>query len=246
MKVADGVEMLDLKMSSGVHETSMHPTLIWDDKNVILVDAGLPGNCIQIRKKIVDSNVLFDKLNRIIITHQDLDHIGSISDILKASPHKIQVLAHKEEKPYIQGDKKLDKMSPEQKKQLNKRLESMPEKQREQMKALFQPQNVQVDKTVEDGEKLPYCGGIIIIHTGGHTPGHICLYLEKNKTLIAGDIMNIVDGELVGANPQHTMDMDLAKNSLKKFTKYDIENVITYHGGLFNKDANQKIAELTK
>jgi len=52
-----------------------------------------------------------------------------------------------------------------------------------EMKSVFQSQKldyleftVNVDKTLEDGEELPFCGGITVIHTPGHTPGHICLY----------------------------------------------------------------------
>ena len=36
----------------------------------------------------------------------------------------------------------------------------------------------------------------------------------------------------------------LAINSLKKFEKYDIKNIISYHGGLFNDNPNQRIKEL--
>ena len=32
----------------------------------------------------------------------------------------------------------------------------------------------------------------------------------------------------------------------KKFEEYDIKNIITYHGGLFNDNPNQKIKELLK
>jgi hypothetical protein len=41
-----------------------------------------------------------------------------------------------------------------------------------------------------------------------------------------------------------TPDMESALQSLKKFTKYDIETVICYHGGIFNDNANQRLAEL--
>ena len=65
-----------------------------------------------------------------------------------------------------------------------------------EIKALFQQQildyldfTVGVDRIVEDGEELPFCGGITVIHTPGHTPGHICLYIGQNKTLIAGDAL---------------------------------------------------------
>jgi len=38
----------------------------------------------------------------------------------------------------------------------------------------------------------------------------------------------------------------LCIKSLKKLTEYDIETVICYHGGLYNRDVNQRISELSK
>lgn len=247
MKIADGVEMLELPMNMGGMESTIYPTLIWDDNTVILVDAGLPGQIEEIREKMDNKEVLFEKLNMIVVTHQDVDHIGGIPDILEVSNHEVKVIAHEEDKPYIQGEKRLNKMTPEHMAQFMEQLNSMPEEQRETIKALFEnPPRASVDETIADGEELPYCGGIRVIHTPGHTPGHICLYIKGSKTLITGDALNIMDGELVGPNPQNTPDMDSATESLKKFTQYDIENVICYHGGLYTKNPNQRIAELTK
>ena len=103
-----------------------------------------------------------------------------------------------------------------------------------------------MDKTIEDGEELPFCGGIQVIFTPGHTTGHICLYLKKYKTLVAGDAMNVIDGELSGPNPQFTYNMKEAVNSLKKLSKYDINSVICYHGGVYSQNVNQRIIELAK
>ncbi len=36
MRIADGVEMMELSMKMGEIEATIHPTLIWDDNNVIL------------------------------------------------------------------------------------------------------------------------------------------------------------------------------------------------------------------
>jgi len=247
MKIADGVKMMELSMNMGGIQSSIHPTLIWDDNNVILVDAGLPGGLPDIKEEMNKTGVSFDKLDKIIITHQDMDHIGGLPDILSESDHEIKVLAHEEDKPYIQGEKRLNKITPERREQLEKQLKSMPEEQRNAMQKLFQnPPTAKVDETLKDEVELPYCGGIRIIHTPGHTPGHIVLYLKQSKILIAGDLLNIIDGELVGPNPQHTPNMDSALKSLQKLTQYDIEKVITYHGGLYTENPNQKIAELNK
>jgi hypothetical protein len=44
--------------------------------------------------------------------------------------------------------------------------------------------------------------------------------------------------------PQATLDMATALQSLKKFKEFDVETVICYHGGGYNQNANQRLAEL--
>lgn len=214
----------------------------WDDDTVVLVDAGFPGQLQQIREAMGSAGVPFDRLDKVIITHQDIDHIGSLPDIIRESSHKVEVLSHEEERPYIEGRKPLIKMNQER---LSKMLVSLPEEQRQRMEALFaNPPKASVDTAVADEGVLPYCGGITVIFTPGHTPGHICLYLNQSKILITGDALVAVDGELRGPNPQATYDMDTALKSLKKLTQYDIETVICYHGGVYRDSANERLAEL--
>ncbi|KKO50771.1 hypothetical protein XI25_30785, partial [Paenibacillus sp. DMB20] len=100
-----------------------------------------------------------------------------------------------------------------------------------------------LDRTVSDGEHLPWCGGIDIIHTPGHTPGHMSLYLPADKTLIAGDAVVIENGQLNIANPQFTLDLDEAVHSVQRLLNYDIERIICYHGGLFQGDVKQALRE---
>ncbi len=114
------------------------------------------------------------------------------------------------------------------------------------MKGAFEASRTQVDKTLTDGETLPYCGGIKVIHTPGHTLGHICLYLERNKTLIAGDALEVEGEALVTAPLSTNYDMALCRESLKKLAQYEIASVICYHGGLFDDHPNQHIAALAR
>ena len=236
LKIADGIEMIKLPMNR-----TIYPTIIWDDDSVVLVDAGVTNSLPEIKNAMEDANIPFEKLNKIIVTHQDIDHIGGIKSILDELP-EVKVLAHEEDKPYIQGEKKLIRLNSN----FMNRINSLPKEEREQILDMFENVHVEVNMTLTDGEELAYCGGIIVIHTPGHTPGHICLYHKKTKTLIVGDAMNVVDGQLIGPNKQ-TMNEEegrIAINSLKKFGEYDIENVISYHGGLFNDNPNQRIKEL--
>jgi len=241
LKIANGIEMLELEMNMMGRESTIYPTLIWDDDTVILVDAGLSVSLPGIKKAMKDAGMPFEKLSKIIITHQDIDHIGGIKSILQELP-EVKVLAHEEEKPYIQGEEKFVRLNSS----FMDRINAFPEEAQEKILDMFKNAPVKVDMTLTDGLELPDCGGIIIIHTPGHTPGHICLYHKNSKTMIVGDAMNIIDGQLVGPNKQ-LMNEEEAKNaanSLKKFEKYDIENVITYHGGLFNDNPNQRIKDL--
>jgi glyoxylase-like metal-dependent hydrolase (beta-lactamase superfamily II) len=240
MKVANGIEMLELKMNMMGQQRVIHPTLIWDDNEAVLVDTGIPGQLAEIREAMEKAGVPFNKLSKVILTHQDIDHIGGMPEILNALGKNIEVLAHEVDRPYIQGEKELIKF-----KFIKQRVENLPEEQRKATEALLaNPPKASVDRTVTDGEILPHNGGITVIFTPGHTPGHVSLYLNQSKILIAGDALTVVDGELSGPVPQFTIDIETAKKSIKKFTQFDIDTVVCYHGGIFTDNVNKRLAEL--
>lgn len=245
MNITNCVETLKLESNIMGRQSVVYPTLIWDDETVVLIDAGFPGQFEIIREEMKKAGVPFERLNKVILTHQDIDHIGSLKDILRASEKKIEVISHELEKPYINGEKTPIKLA-----QLEAKRNVLPEDMKvlyEKLKIGFQNCKTNVDKTVVDGEILPYCGGITVIYTPGHTMGHICLYHNNSKTLIAGDALVLVNGQLHGPRPEVTADIESAMKSLEKLTRYDIETVICYHGGVYQgSDTNQKLKELAE
>ena len=242
MRIAEGVKMLAIKAAIMGKPAIIHPVLLWDSADVILVDAGYPGQLQLIREAMGDAGVPFGRLNKVIITHHDVDHMGSLKNIIAASPARPAVIAHEAEKPYIQGDLPPLKMA-----QLEARLDSLPREMKEvyeKLAAFYQHGTVPVSTTVTDGEELPYCGGIEVIHTPGHTRGHICLYVRRCKALIAGDAMKAEGGRLVRMPDTAVYDAELSMKSLRKLAKYDVRFVICYHGGLCRENVNRQIAEL--
>jgi glyoxylase-like metal-dependent hydrolase (beta-lactamase superfamily II) len=247
MIVAPGVEMLELAATLMDGPGTLYPALIWDRQDAVLVDAGLPNMAAQFLEAMARASISVEKLTRIIITHHDLDHVGSLGELLQKARHPIEVLAHADEVPYVQGERPPIKMTPKLIEQMQEQMKGMPEERRQAMRATMEgmkSQKVKVDRTLGDGELLPYCGGIQVIHTPGHTPGHICLYLKKSKTLIAGDALFVEGGNLGPAPSFINADTPLALASLKKLAACDIANVIAYHGGLFRNDPNRRIAEI--
>ncbi|PLT35670.1 MBL fold metallo-hydrolase [Bacillus sp. V5-8f] len=239
MKIENGVEMLELKIEANGIRTVFNPTLVWDEESAILIDAGMPGQLEDIRSAMDQAGVSIERLTAVVITHQDLDHIGSVTELLKALDKTIPVYAHDLDKPYIEGEIPLMKTDPQR--MSKEAWEALPEP----AKALYtNPPRVQVDKILNDGEELPYFGGIEIIHTPGHTPGHISLYIKKTKTLVAGDAMVSSNGKLFGPAERHTPDMETAKDSLKKFLAYDIKKVICYHGGLVDEQVKEQLDQV--
>jgi glyoxylase-like metal-dependent hydrolase (beta-lactamase superfamily II) len=245
MKIADNLEMLVLPMNVMGRERIVYPTLIWDDDNVILIDTGIPSNLEIIKKQMEAAGVPFARLTKIVATQQDIDHVAGIKGIIGENP-KVMVLAHDDDKPYIQGEKKVKRLNSK----FMERIKDLPEEVQLKIVDIFVNSRVKVNSTLSDGEVLLYCGGITVIHTPGHTPGHICLYHQMSKTLIAGDAMNILHGQLVGPNEdpmsEDGVNANDAINSLKKLEDYDIKNIITYHGGLFNNSPNEKIKEVIR
>ena len=243
MKIGENIEALELPMNLRGQSSIIYPALLWDFDEATLVDTGIPGQLDALRGETEKAGVDFESISRIILTHQDIDHIGGLPEILRAREGKIEVLAHEEDKPYIEGDKPLVKMNRER---LAQMMEALSEPQRQQLERIFSaPPSGKVNRILRDGEQLPLQGGIEVIHTPGHTPGHLSLFVKKARFLIAGDELRVEKGELVGPSERATPDMEKANASLRKLTGYPIDYVLCYHGGLYGPNASEKIAELS-
>ena len=242
MKIENGIYMLEILSDTMGKTTIIYPTLILNNDSLILIDTGFPGQFNQICEAIEKEGLQFNKLNTIIFTHQDIDHIGNVFEILNKVPENIKTFSHEEEKAYINGEKAPVKLA-----KLESNLENLPDNMKaayKMLKAGFQNNKVNIDETLIDGQELPYCGGITVIHTPGHTPGHICLYFKQWKILIAGDVFCVNDGMLLRGNQDYNFDTELSVKSIQRLMKYDIETVICYHGGIYNDNVNKRIAEL--
>lgn len=246
MEIDKGISMLNISATIMGKTETIHPTLIWDDDTMVLIDTAHPGQLPLLINEVTSSGVSFENLRKVIITHQDLDHIGSLPAILEHFAHKVEIIANPVEQPYIQGEKQLLKLSSDA---IAQAVNSLPEEVPEEWKIAFKhtlenPPKAKVNTTVANEEELPICGGIIVINTPGHTPGHISLYHKPSKTLIAADALKVHDGELMGPDPQYCSDFKLATKSIRSFLNYDIEKVICFHGGFYNGDCNKRIADI--
>lgn len=242
MKINNEIYMLEIESNTTGKPTTIYPTVISNNDSLILIDTGFPGVFSQICEAVEKEGLEFSKLNTIIFTHQDIDHIGNVGEIKNKVLKKIKTFSHEEEKAYINGEKTPVKLA-----MLESNLEDLPDNIKvayKMLKAGFENNKVNIDQTLIDGQELSYCGGITVIHTPGHTPGHICLYFKQSKVLIAGDILAVSDGLLVRGNQVYNFDNQENNRSIQKLMKYDIETVICYHGGMYNDNVNKRIAKL--
>ncbi|WP_182420584.1 MBL fold metallo-hydrolase [Priestia megaterium] len=241
MRISEGVEMLQLTARAFNQDITLNPTLVWNNEEVILIDTGMPDQIDQLKEALNKLNMSIEQLKVILLTHQDLDHIGCAADIRNNSDKNIIVYAHEFDKPYIEGKLPLIKTNASQ--MSKEELSAIPD----EIKYLYKtPPKVDVDIVLKGSQLLPYCGGIEVIFTPGHTPGHVSFYLRKSKTLVAGDALVLANGQLMEPVKQTTLNMDQAVQSLEKFLNYEIEHVICYHGGYFQgcpKEAILRIKE---
>ena len=241
MKLATGIDALEVTGElSGHRFMTFYPVLFHDGISTMLVDTGLPWHLPALESAIESLGVHFSTLRGIMITHQDIDHISNARTLRKRSG--ATVMAHQDDIPYIQGERPLMKLNPAL---IASILAMIPESTREQAKAVYaNPSSVPVDQRVTDGEVIPVGAGVQVIHTPGHTPGHISLYVPSEELLIAGDSLRVEKGDLVGPNKSHTSDMVQAMDSVRKMARLKVDQVLCYHGGLFGPNAGHRIAEI--
>ena len=229
MKVNAGLYMLALPSALG---SPLHLSLILDEiHGPTLVDTGLPHQLAAIGTALAEAGLQVTDLKRIILTHQDIDHIGSLHELVNTTG--ASTLASTTETPYIDGALTPRFLRPEML------------AQRPQLRPLTENfRFTEIDGQLDDGAQLDLAGGVRVILTPGHTPGHLSLYLERSKTLITGDALTATAGQLTGPNQGATPDFAQAVHSVQKLAALDVQTIICYHGGLVQDDAAGQLKRL--
>jgi glyoxylase-like metal-dependent hydrolase (beta-lactamase superfamily II) len=234
MQLGDDVYVLALPFVYDGRSALINLSLVVDAAHgPTLIDAGLPGQQEAIAAALGEAGVAVGDLRRIVLTHQDFDHVGSLHDLVRASGAR--VLAHETEVPFIDGSQPPRFARPEL-------VAERPELRH--VMERFRP--TPVDEALQDGTRLDLAGGVRVVFTPGHTPGHMCLFLERSGTLVAGDALTASEGRLEGPNPSATPDMPEAARSVAKLAELDVRAIVCYHGGVVRDDAGGQLRRVAE
>lgn len=223
-------EILDLKYHFGDMEQHLFPVVLFGGHDIVLIDCGYPGSLGLIAEQLRKHNIQPRDLTRLVLTHQDDDHMGAAAELKEAYPW-IKINASRMEAPYICGELK------------NLRLqqgEALQDKLPDDQKAFGEQfcdryrhlRSVQVDEPLLSRERFDWGGGCEIIESPGHTPGHISIRSLDNEYMITGDAAVVDENKLMIANPEYCLDPVAAHRSLEMIIQYHCRQYICYHGGI--------------
>lgn len=240
MKLSDNIYVLKLPSTMNP-EQFIYPTIISNEENLLLIDTGNPGQIEDLKEAFIKEGLNFNNLKAIVLTHQDIDHVGTLKDIIN-DVKDIKVYSSVVEEKYINGSETPTKLA-----YLEKNLSNLPEQAKflyEKMKNFYQCNKTNIDTTLKEGDSIPNFEDVVVIDTPGHTPGHISLYERKSKTLIVGDAFILKDGILSFTDSNLNYDDTMYLNSLKHLCNYDIDTAICYHGSVYDNNFNKEIRNL--
>ena len=206
-------------------------TALADEDGLVLVDAGGTGSRRLIEAGLRDAGYSLNDVRLVAVTHYHPDHTGGLGPLSETS---IPIAAHEDEAPII--SREVEYPSPFKDPTLGVMTKPL-------IRSVA-GKSVPVTYRLRDGDTLPTADGVRIVHTPGHTPGSICLYVESKKLLIVGDALQYSHGALTPPARSVTHDFDLAMESLKKLSELEFETVCFSHFSPMREGAPESLKAL--
>jgi glyoxylase-like metal-dependent hydrolase (beta-lactamase superfamily II) len=194
-RIAPGIIRLDLGFRSPLGATAY----LVEDDDLTLVDAGMPINATRIRTAVDDAGYAIDAIDRVLITHYDLDHLGGLA---RLTPDL--------DAPVYLGRRDLDLLrggyDPPllHHKGLFHRV----------VRAVYSPPASLSYRPVVNGE---WIGDFEAFHTPGHNPGHTVYVHQNLGAAFLGDLVWGDDGGLTIPNWFDSYDVDEILESVRWF-----------------------------
>lgn len=196
-----------------------NPYLLLGSNELTLIDAGIPGSHKRILRYMADLGYSPGDLKRIIITHADFDHVGGVAALKAVTGARVYASAA-EAAAMATGDPsrplKTDHL-------LLKVVFAITGR-------LFRAPPAQVDELVAEGDEFPVLGGLRVVETFGHTPGHISLFASAVGVLFVGDSLVSERAGLRGSRGFNTWDQDRANAAVRKQAALGAQIVCAGHG----------------
>jgi glyoxylase-like metal-dependent hydrolase (beta-lactamase superfamily II) len=201
------------------------------DRQWVLIDAGVPATAFMIREAAERRFGSDSRPAAIIMTHGHFDHVGALKEL--AEDWDAPIYAHVLELPFLDGRVSYVPPDPTVGGGLMAAM------------ARFYPRGpLDVSKwlhALPDDGSVPHMPGWRWIHTPGHTPGHISLWRDSDRTIIAGDAfittrqesafaVALQFPEIHGPPMYYTPDWNSARASVQTLAALEPELVVTGHG----------------
>ena len=170
-----------MEILPGIHQV---PGLRWsnayllvEEQGLTLIDAGLPGDGEKIFSYIDRIDRRPSEIERIIVTHSHPDHTGPIKRLSRLTG--ASVMAHRADTSYRKKTESSWLSYPGHPPAFGWNVPFL--------------HRIPANEFIEDSQLLPVLGGLQVMHTPGHTPGSVCLYLAGQNVLFTGDTL-LADG----------------------------------------------------
>ncbi len=197
----------------------------------VLIDAGIPGSASWIFAAAEERFGPWAQPSAIVLTHGHFDHVGALPPLLER--WDVPVYAHPLELPYLTGRSAYPPPDPTVGGGAMSALSRFYPRGPFDFSGRIQP-------LPADGS-VPGMPGWRWIHTPGHTPGHISLYRDSDRSLIAGDAFVTTrqesaisaltyKPEIHGPPAYFTPDWTAARRSVEQLAALEPWRVATGHG----------------
>lgn len=197
------------------------------EDEITLVDAGLRGSGRMLRRYLDDLGRSPKEIGRIVCTHGHPDHIGGVQEIVAMSGADVRMHEADVARLRIGLREVLQGLRPSA---IVAALTTGPEGANH----------------LADGAVLPVLGGVRVVHTPGHTPGSVCLYVERHRLLIAGDVLQVDRGRLTLPSYVFTESMDEARRSIARLATLDVETICFAHYPTWREGGGEALRDLAE
>jgi len=200
--------------------------LVDDDGVLTLVDAGMPWHGGALVDAVVEAGFVLDDLDRVLITHYDLDHVGGLT---RLDGLDLTIYAGRGDAPLVTGREAPRFSIP---KGAFQRL----------VGPLVTPPDNEV-VPLGDGEGV---GSFTVYDTPGHTPGHVAYVSEELGVAALGDLVSESGGELDTTPWFVTDDAAAARESVGRLAAEAPSFAVAApgHGVPFEVGGDDRLAEL--